>query len=100
MKKMFAILNPQNKQRGLWGTVYGTFGKETAEKLWTITSILVQEISDLNSNQTQKLLDSPWGKHTVGVFCNDIEHGAFIKAFRKKMTKELLQSDYKYYVKR
>ncbi len=100
MEKLFIIKNTKNKNWGLWGTAYGTFGKETVEKLWIATSMLVHEISGLDSNQTQELLDSPWGKHIVGVFCKDIENGTFIKAFRKKMTKESLRSDYNYYVKR
>ncbi|MCM1323399.1 MAG: hypothetical protein NC218_04495 [Acetobacter sp.] len=99
MEKLFTISNTQNEKWGLWGTAYGTFGKKTAKKLWTITSILVHEIGELDSNQTQKLLDSHWGKHIVGVFCNDIENGTFIKAFRTKMTKERLCSDYNYYVR-
>ena len=98
MEKLFIIKNTQNERWGLWGTAYGVFGEETAEKLWNATSILVHEIGDFDSNQTQELLDSHWGKHLVGEFCNEIENGTFIDAFRKKKTKEILRSDYDYYM--
>ena len=98
MEKLFIIKNTQNERWGLWGTAYGTFGEETAEKLWNATSILVHEIGDFDSNQTQELLDSHWGKYLVGEFCNEIENGTFIDAFRKKKTKEILRSDYDYYM--
>lgn len=100
MEKLFIISNTQNEKWGLWGTARGIFDKTTAKKLWTITSMLVHEISGLDSTQTQELLDSHWGKHIVGVFCADIENGTFIKAFRKKMTKERLCGDYNYFVER
>ena len=98
MEKLFIIKNTQNERWGLWGTAYGVFGEETAEKLWNATSILVHEIGDFDSNQTQELLDSHWGKHLVDEFCNEIENGTFIDAFRKKKTKEILRSDYDYYM--
>ena len=98
MEKLFIIKNTQNEQWGLWGTAYGTFGEETAEELWNATSMLVHEISGFDSNQTQELLDSQWGKQIVGEFCTEIDRGKFIDAFRKKMTRERLYSDYNYYV--
>lgn len=99
MKKLFIIKNTRNKACGLWGTACGTFGAEIVEELWNASSMLVHKIGDFDSNQTQKLLDSPWGKLLIGEFCNDIENGVFIKAFIKKMTKERLRNDYDYYVK-
>lgn len=98
---MTEILKTQNKEWGFWGTgKYYLQHKSDIKKLWDETAKLIQEHSGLTPEETQKLMDSRWGRHTADRYMEEIRTNVetFIKTINHRLTKERIIDDYRYYV--
>lgn len=96
---MTNILDSQNKQWGFYGTANNCLNSEKETKMtWNDAFTLIQEIAGFTPQETLKLLDSRWGRHTVDAFYNEVKNGTFSQAFKKKISAEELYKSYNYYV--
>lgn len=98
---MTEILKTQNKEWGFWGTgKYYLQHKSDIKKLWDETAKLIQEHSGLTPEETQKLMDSRWGRHIADRYMEEIRTNVetFIKAIERRFTKEHIIDDYRHYV--
>ena len=61
---MTTILETENKGWGFWGPAEGYLKhKKDMTRLWNETAKLIQRNSGLTPEETQKLMDSRWGRH-------------------------------------
>ncbi len=98
---MTKILETENKEWGFWGTAKGYLkDKKDMTKLWNETSRLIQKNSGLTPEETQKLMDGRWGRHTADSYIEEIRTNVetFIKTADCRLTKERIIDDYRYYV--
>lgn len=68
--------------------------------LWNETAKLIQTNSGLTPEETQKLMDSRWGRHTADSYMEEIKTNieTFIKTIDCRLTKQRLIKDYRRYV--
>ncbi len=98
---MIKVLETENKDWGFWGTAQSYLNdKKDMEKLWNETAKLIQKNSGLAPEETQKLMDSRWGRHTADSYMEEIRTNVetFIKVADHRFTKEKLINDYRHYV--
>lgn len=98
---MIMILETENKDWGFWGTGKNYLKrKKDITKLWNETAKLIQKNSGLTPEETQKLMDSRWGRHTADSYMEEISTNVetFIKTADRRLTKERLIEDYRHYV--
>lgn len=98
---MVIILETENKDWGFWGTAKNHLkDKKDITKLWNETAKLIQKNSGLTPEETQKLMDSRWGRHTADGYVEEIKTNikTFIKTIDRRLTKERLIEDYRHYV--
>ena len=63
---MITILETENKDWGFWGSGKNYLKhKKDITKLWNETAKLIQKNSRLTPEETEKLMDSRWGRHTA-----------------------------------
>ena len=98
---MTTILETENKGWGFWGTAEGYLKhKKDMTRLWNETAKLIQKNSGLTPEETQKLMDSRWGRHIADSHMEEIRTNVetFIKIADRRLTKERIIEDYRYYV--
>ena len=98
---MTTILETENKGWGFWGTAEGYLKhKKDMTRLWNETAKLIQKNSGLTPEETQKLMDSRWGRHIADSYMEEIRTNVetFIKIADRRLTKERIIEDYRYYV--
>lgn len=98
---MTTILETQNEDWGFWGTAKGYLRhKKDMNKLWKETAQLLQNKSGFTPEETQKLMDSRWGRHTADSYMEEIRTSVetFINIIDRRLTKQRLIEDYRYYV--
>ena len=98
---MITILETENKDWGFWGTGKNYLKrKKDITKLWNETAKLIQKNSGLAPEETQKLMDSRWGRHTADSYMEEISTNVetFIKTADRRLTKDRLIEDYRHYV--
>ena len=93
-------LQTQNKEWGFWGTASNYTGKDNMAEIWEATFKIIQDKAGFTPKETLGLMDSRWGRHTADEFAEEISSDleTFIKAFKRKMTKDRLHRDFNYYV--
>ena len=93
-------LPTQNKGWGFWGTASNYTGKDNMAEIWEATFKIIQDKAGFTPQETLGLMDSRWGRHTADEFAEEIscDLEIFIKAFKRKMTKDRLHRDFNYYV--
>ena len=94
------ILPTQNKEWGFWGTASNYTGKDNMVEIWEAAFKIIQDKAGFTPQETLGLMDSRWGRHTADEFAEEIscDLETFIKAFKRKMTKDRLHRDFNYYV--
>ncbi len=94
------ILPTQNKEWGFWGTASNYTGKDNMVEIWDATFKSIQDKAGFTPQETLGLMDSRWGRHTADEFAEELscDLETFIKAFKRKMTKDRLHRDFNYYV--
>ena len=94
------ILPTQNKEWGFWGTASNYTGKDNMAEIWEATFKIIQDKAGFTPQETLGLMDSRWGRHTADEFAEELscDLETFIKAFKRKMTKDRLHRDFNYYV--
>lgn len=98
---MTKILETENKEWGLWGTARRALrDKRSMESLWKKTAKIIQKNSPLTPEETQKLMDSRWGRHIADRYVEEIRTNVktFINTIERHLTKERIINDYRYYV--
>lgn len=98
---MTKILETENTDWGFWGTAQNYLKhKNDMTGLWNETAELIQRNSGLTPEETQKLMDSRWGRHTADSYAEEIGTSVetFIKAIDRRLTKQRVIEDYRYYV--
>lgn len=93
-------LQTQNKEWGFWRTASNYTGKDNMAEIWEATFKIIQDKAGFTPQETLGLMDSRWGRHTADEFAEEIscDLETFIKAFKRKMTKDRLHRDFNYYV--
>lgn len=93
-------LPTQNKGWGFWGTASNYTGKDNMAEIWDAAFRIVQTKAGFTPQETLGLMDSRWGRHTADEFAEELscDLETFIKAFKRKMTKDRLHRDFNYYV--
>lgn len=93
-------LPTQNEGWGFWGTASNYTGKDNMTELWEATFKIIQDKAGFTPQETLGLMDSRWGRHTADEFAEELscDLETFIKAFKRKMTKDRLHRDFNYYV--
>lgn len=94
------ILPTQNKEWGFWGTASNYTGKDNMVEIWEAAFKIIQDKAGFTPQETLGLMDSRWGRHTADEFAEEIscDLETFIKAFKRKMTKDRLHRGFNYYV--
>ena len=98
---MVTVLETTNEGWGFWGTGQNYLKRKSdIKKLWNETAKLIQRNSGITPEETQKLMDSRWGRHTADSYMEEIRTNVetFIKAIDRRLTKERIINDYRYYV--
>lgn len=98
---MVTILETQNKEWGFLGTAKGYLKKKKDMPcLWNETAKLIQNNSGITPEETQKLMDSRWGRHTADSYMEEIGTNieTFIKTIDRRLTKERIIEDFRHYV--
>ena len=96
------ILKTQNKGWGFWGTASNYIkSKEEIELFWIKSAEIIQS-KGLNPLQTLALMDSRWGRHIADEFAEELSTNleTFAKTFNRKMSKDRLIKEFKYFVDR
>ena len=93
-------LPTQNKEWGFWRTASNYTGKDNMAEIWEATFKIILVKAGFTPQETLGLMDSRWGRHTADEFAEEIscDLETFIKAFKRKMTKDRLHRDFNYYV--
>ena len=93
-------LPTQNKEWGFWRTASNYTGKDNMAEIWEATFKIIQDKAGFTPQETLGLMDSRWGRHTADEFAEELscDLETFIKAFKRKMTKDRLHRDFNYYV--
>ncbi len=93
-------LQTQNKEWGFWGVASNYTGKDNMVEIWDAAFKIIQTKAGFTPQETLGLMDSRWGRHTADEFAEEIscDLETFIKAFKRKMTKDRLHRDFNYYV--
>ena len=88
-------LPTQNKEWGFWGTASNYTGKDNMAEIWEATFKIIQDKAGFTPQETLGLMDSRWGRHTADEFAEELscDLETFIKAFKRKMTKDRLHRD-------
>ncbi len=101
MKNDYIVLETENKEWGFWGTAKSALrDKRGMESLWKKTAKIIQKKSGLTPEETQKLMDSRWGRHTADRYVEEIRTNVktFISIIERNLTKESIINDYRHYV--
>ncbi len=96
---MIEILKSQNKKWGFYGTAKNCLKTDKkTKKAWCEIFTLIIEIAGFTPQETLKLLDSRWGRHTVDRFYDELKNGTFSEIFKEKISEEELYESFNYYV--